>query len=870
MKLRSIRLENVRRFTDPVRLDGIGDGLNVLSEPNEHGKSTLFDALQALFFRAHGSKAEELRALRPHAGGAPEISVDIEIDEGRFTLSKRWFSKPFARVEQGDRLVAQADAAEDWIARLMGGEGGGPAGLLWVRQGLTGLAEGTRKEQEAALAARRDLLSSVTEEVEAMTGGRRMDAALARCADELEIYCTAGGKPKKGGPWKSAEDRVAELAAEEAELRATARALQDALEARRRKRRELAEIEDPDNAAERAARLEQAQAAHAAAERHAERVETAERKLQAARLEVRELAARLETLRAALAERAAAAEAAQAAARKQAEAREAAAGAEAELDAARKALSQAGEAFATAEAAHVAAQRRQTARDGARRRADLEARLERAEAAREALETAQAAARHGPDAAALRDLEALDSALRTARALRAQTAPQLVMAYAPGADGSVTHAGTALPDGVQVPIPDGAELSLRGLGTLTVRPGAGPRESDSVEAAEQALSEALRDAGLASMQEARAQAAARAEAERRAGEARARLETAAPEGLEPLRAALAAIPEAPAEAEAEAPDLCETEQVLATARAERATAESRRDAAEAAASEARSRRASAEAVAEAAAERAERAEAALARLEERDEAALSERFARARDALEAAEAVHAQSVREAPDLAAAEAALARARAVVDTARETVARLRPEIAALDERIAHGSGEAVEERLAETVERREAAEADLARIQREVAALQRLKQALEDAQAEARDRYFAPVAAELRPLLNLLWPEAELVWGQDTLLPTALVRAGQEEPIEILSGGTQEQVALLVRLAFARLLAKEGRHAPLILDDALVFTDDDRIERMFDALHRQAGDLQVLVLTCRQRAFRDLGGRVLRLERPDEAA
>ena len=51
--------------------------------------------------------------------------------------------------------------------------------------------------------------------------------------------------------------------------------------------------------------------------------------------------------------------------------------------------------------------------------------------------------------------------------------------------------------------------------------------------------------------------------------------------------------------------------------------------------------------------------------------------------------------------------------------------------------------------------------------------------------------------------------------------------------------------------------------MILDDALVWSDDDRIERMFNALHRQARDLQILVLTCRQRAFERLGGRPLRM-------
>ncbi|MFP4303325.1 MAG: ATP-binding protein, partial [Rhodosalinus sp.] len=258
-----------------------------------------------------------------------------------------------------------------------------------------------------------------------------------------------------------------------------------------------------------------------------------------------------------------------------------------------------------------------------------------------------------------------------------------------------------------------------------------------------------------------------------------------------------------------------------------------------------------------------RAEAALDRLDDQDEAALTGALTQATAALRAAEALFEEAASDAPDLPAAEAAMARARSVVAQAQETAARLRPEIAALDERIARSSGDAVEERLAETRDTRAAADTRLAAIEREVAVLQRLESALQAARSEARERYFEPVARELRPLLNLLWPDAELVWGDDTLLPRALIRDGREEPIEILSGGTQEQVALLVRLAFARILAASGRHAPVILDDALVFTDDDRIERMFDALHRQAGDLQILVLSCRQRAFRALGGKLLRL-------
>ena len=195
MKLRAIELNNVRRFTQPVRVSGIGDGLNVLSEPNEYGKSTLFDALQALFFVPHGSKAKEVRALRPHAGGAPEVTVEVETETGLHSVHKRWTSRPVAEVRRDGRLIAQADEAEAWIAGLITGGDGGPAGLLWVRQGLTGLDDGTNKEQDAALEARRDLLSSAArDEVEAMTGGARMDEALKRCREELEQYQSASGR----------------------------------------------------------------------------------------------------------------------------------------------------------------------------------------------------------------------------------------------------------------------------------------------------------------------------------------------------------------------------------------------------------------------------------------------------------------------------------------------------------------------------------------------------------------------------------------------------------------------------------------------------------------------------------------------------
>ena len=131
MKLRSITLTDVRRFAGTTaRLDGLGDGLSVVAAPNEAGKSTFFEALQALFTAAARSSAAEVRALRPYAGGAPQVAAEVEIDGRRYEIAKRWLSRPFARVTElaTGRLVAQDDEAERWIRDRTAGDGPASSG----------------------------------------------------------------------------------------------------------------------------------------------------------------------------------------------------------------------------------------------------------------------------------------------------------------------------------------------------------------------------------------------------------------------------------------------------------------------------------------------------------------------------------------------------------------------------------------------------------------------------------------------------------------------------------------------------------------------------------------------------------------------
>jgi DNA repair exonuclease SbcCD ATPase subunit len=864
MKVRAITLNNVRRFTDPVRISGISDGVNVLSAPNEFGKSTVFDALRAVFFVPHGSRGKEISQLRPHVGGAPEVGVEVETPDGTFVISKRWFNKPEARITRDNTLVAQADAAEAWIMHLLGDGDGGPAGLLWVRQGLVSLADGSNKEQQAALSARRDLLSSVTGEVEAMTGGRRMDAALARCREELAVYATSTGRPKAGGPWAVSMQEVEDLTVQRAALAERVATLQAALTERTSLRRELAEISAPDAVAEREARLEAAKAAHEAAQAYAEKANFALKALQIATISAERARHDLDALQVAKNDYALAVQNSEKAAAQLLETQHL-------LGSAEQALAAAVAEHDTAATAHQQAadllqkvQMNAAALASKDRRAELLDRITQANAIRNLLEGASAAAIVGPEDHEVEQISKLAIAVTTARALRDSTATRVIMHYLPNQEGRLFHAEQPLAHDIALPIHDTTELQIDGVGTLTVLPRDGLDGEADVKGAEAKFTKALNDIGLASLGEAVDAHRKRKAAKEQVTLLQAELAVLAPKGIEDLQRQVAALPVLADEIEA---DLPSEEEALTSFQAAKSLATelaSVRDAVRERRDDARTAGAEAIVRQEAAAERLQTAQTAIERLVKTDEAELTALVNQAEsERMQAAAAL--QEIRAAaPDISATEATLKRVQSVNDAARHRIDELRPKIAGLNERITGNAGDAVEEQLQEIEEKLEIARSRHASVAREVKILQRLQTALEEARSEARDRYFEPIAGELRPLLQLLWPEAELNWADDTLLPQSLIRNGQEEQIDILSGGTQEQIAFLVRLAFARLLAKAGRHAPVILDDALVFTDDDRIERMFDALHRQAGDLQIIVLSCRQRAFRDLGGTSLRID------
>lgn len=864
MKLVSVELSDLRRFVDPVRIDGIGPGLNVLCAPNEFGKSTLFDALQALFFQPHRSKSREINALRPHVGGAPCVTVEVALNGTVYTLSKRWLAKAQATVHRGGTLVHQADDAEAFITSLVQAEGdGGPAGLLWVRQGLTRL-EGdgdSTKDRDLAKAARRNLMTSVTGEVEALTGGRRMDKALARTREELARYVSlATGKAVKNGPLSDAEALVATLGAKKTELDGIARQLTEALARRREVVRTLTDLAAPQAALARQTRLDDATRRLDTAQRHAETLSSAAIALHSAELAQSTLTERLSALHRAQSACAKAASDLQLGQAAATAAQAATAQAEAALAPRAAHLAAARHAKACADSLLAEANRAMAQQAAIARRGDLTERLAKARDLAQRRGPLVKAATQGPDAKAIADLQALAQTAAVERALRDRSAAQISFHHLGPA--RVTTGGAAVPE---TPFPVLAEtrFDMPGLGHFTLKP-ASASDSSALDRSQAALAAALSGLGAPDVAAAVALGAARADATAALRDLDGVLRSLAPLGITGLEADLAALPET-APLRADLPTLADAQKAADDASFALQAAESAYETARTEAERLRNAEARATVLADSLGTELGRTEAAVAAYGADPETTLLPQLASATAALGAARAHHDALVAAAPDLVAAKAAFDRARSIVDASQADIARLQSERTFLDTTINIRSGEGVMEDLADTETRLAAASETLASISFEVAVLRELAATLEAARDTARDRYFEPVLAELRPLLRILWPDAELRFDGESLLPTALVRDGRCEPLSILSGGTQEQIALLVRLAFARLLAARGQHAPIIFDDALVYTDDDRIEKMFDALHAQASGQQIIVLSCRQRAFRDLGGTTLSLRR-----
>ncbi|QGU07056.1 chromosome segregation protein [Corynebacterium occultum] len=198
-----------------------------------------------------------------------------------------------------------------------------------------------------------------------------------------------------------------------------------------------------------------------------------------------------------------------------------------------------------------------------------------------------------------------------------------------------------------------------------------------------------------------------------------------------------------------------------------------------------------------------------------------------------------------------------AKAKVSALEDTLARSTEELARLSGYIEQATG--ADERLEQAESAATATRRTLESVERRARAAELLKEVLERHQAKAQARYAEPFAEQLTILARAVFgPEVQ--FALDEKLQVTSRSIGEKAvPLEALSGGAKEQLAILTRFAIARLVGEQEGGTPVFVDDALGSTDPGRLDRMA-ALFSQAGrSTQVFVLTCMPQRYESVTGK-----------
>lgn len=143
--------------------------------------------------------------------------------------------------------------------------------------------------------------------------------------------------------------------------------------------------------------------------------------------------------------------------------------------------------------------------------------------------------------------------------------------------------------------------------------------------------------------------------------------------------------------------------------------------------------------------------------------------------------------------------------------------------------------------------ERARAEHATVSERAAAVKLLRDTMIRHRDNTRQRYVAPYRSELERLGRTVFGPTFAVEVDSNLTICSRTLDGCTVPYESLSGGAKEQLGILARLAGAALVAKEDT-VPVVIDDALGFSDPDRLARMGAVFNTVGGHGQVILLTC----------------------
>ena len=869
MRISALRLRNIRRFDrDGLAIENIPPGLSMLAEPNEFGKSTLFDVLRVALFEKHSTRGANVKRLISVSGAAPLIELDFVVNERKYRIRKQFMKSPFAEllhVDTGEKLKADGEA-HDWMINQIGATkaGEGPTGLLWVAQG------NSMDSPEAGDSGKTLLASLLEQEVGEVTGGERARLILKKVQDELSQLITKTGQPK-AGPHKTVLTNLEQANASIDEINSKLSLAENLLVELAQLTQTIKGLEDPEQVNRIENELKNARVRLQEAEKAHERITISYDRLEDKKIEVTRSKTDLDNFTEQTVEANNILNKLESMPESRDKYIERKKQLESDLAIHRSRVQQLGQERTESETIVKLCMRAEKEATARSKSESLRQTLEKAENTHQKLLTSKGKLTRNQISDSVLDkiknshykLERLRERLS---ADSTTITPHLTSLgeNTVKLDGEVISGRTDL-SGNQL-------LQLGDYGEISIEASIPKEVKKEYENTKLMVEDMLSSYEVGSLSEAERKANDYREISNTIKHLEYRKKEYAPQGISVLQEAYQA------ECAILSDDLLSEDVIAKLPKPE--AAEQNWELIRRTYDDAKDKLSELEI-------EYSKTQSSLNQINSEIEqykgqyggivAKIGERNTWA-DEAKRLQAIYWSKTREKEELELEIEEQQNATPTLEVARDDVQRFEQakdsntkklhskkiREAEVRRDLVAISDKGFEEELANLNQQKQRFEKQKSAIESHISALQLLESLLQDSQKSLQEQFLKPVSNELGPLLKIVFPNAEIALGGD-FNAEELIRSGRVDTIDTLSGGTREQIAVLTRLAFAQLMAKRGREMPVILDDALVWCDDKRLEDVFRALRSAARDIQCIVLTCHEKGFSTLGAPVLEVQK-----
>lgn len=863
MKLTRLAVNQFKQFRHPLVIDQFTDGINLFVGPNESGKSTLVRAIRAAFFERY--KSSSVDDLQPwgDSSAAPQVELEFDWQGQHWKLHKQFLKKPRCDLTVGQYHFGE-DQAEEKLAELLGyqfsargaskPEHWGIPGLLWVEQGCV---QDIRPSVEHAGHHLKSALSSTLGEITSSGG----DELINKVENERAQLLTKTGQPT--GQFKKVLQECDEQQNALAEL-------DDKIQRYRASVDRLGQLQNQRDDIDSQKPWQEFRAKAKAAEDALAKVQALQSEQERDQQALRHCASNMELCRQQL--RDFEQRALQLAAREQDKTKTARALAECQQLTAQiqERLKKAQQQYQHAKNAVQAARQQQLRRTLQREHDQLAEQLNKLQQTHQTAGQIQVELQNlrsqlqaqALDAKQLAQLKKLHQQLNELQIREQAVATRLH--YHLEADKSITIGEQTVAGSGERLLVQSTPLTIPGVGTLQIQPG-GKDIQDIARTREQLegeITSLLQRLKVTSLEQAEERAAHNQQLNSQIEQHKTRLEMLAPQGVDALAAdlhlsqqkqqtladELAILPPPSAEElnEREAETARSTAEAALKA-AEQATNDHHRDLA------LRQRE-------------CDSAEQEWQKLQ--TELQSPERKTRERETLDRLSHLKAEENQltnaleqrkqkiDSANPAILQQDVTRFTKSADALEKEATQRGVEISTLQIQLETLGAQGLEEARSETQHQLEQLQTRSNELKSRAKALDLLLNLLQEKRQILTRQLQAPLQKHLNHYLNLLFPEATLTVDEH-LRPEILSRQNNNSNLESLSFGAREQMGLISRLAYADLLKAAGRPTLIILDDALVHCDADRLEQMKRVLFDAGGRHQVLLFSCHPERWRGLG-------------